>query len=130
MAPPDGDEASAGRDRKEPSFREEYIDDVGEADAAFAAEHAGGFVETENAVEAAAVNQFASGVETGVAVTAAEAIGEQGARRGSSENFRHLVIPRRPVDVMVRGFRVTAPRENSLDGRRGCGFLAQGCGCG
>src|SRR5229473_4561013 len=36
----DGDEARAGRDGKEPSFREEYAEDVGEADAAFAAEHA------------------------------------------------------------------------------------------
>jgi hypothetical protein len=72
----DSDEAGAGRDRKEPSFREKHVDDVGEADAAFAADHAGGFVETENAVKSATVNQFSSGVETRVAVTAAEAIGE------------------------------------------------------
>ena len=72
----DGDEASAGRDWKEPSFREEYVDDVGEADTAFAADHASGFVETKNAVESATVDQFPSGVEARVAVTAAEAIGE------------------------------------------------------
>jgi hypothetical protein len=57
-----------------------YIDDVGKADAAFAAQHAGGFVETENAVETAAVDQFAVGVETRVAVTAAQAIREAASR--------------------------------------------------
>jgi hypothetical protein len=72
----DGDEASAGRDWKEPSSREEYVDDVGEADAAFAADHASGFVETKNAVKSATVNQLSSSVEARVAVAAAEAIGE------------------------------------------------------
>src|SRR5665811_924838 len=98
----DSDKAGSGRDGKKPSFREEYVEDVREADAAFATEHASGFIETEDAVETAAVDQFAAGVETRVAVTAAEAIGEQGARRGSFENLRHLVVPRRFVDVMVR----------------------------
>ena len=95
----DGDEARAGRDRKKPSFREKYVDDVGEADAAFAAQHASRFVESEDAVKAAAIDQFAAGVETRVAIAAAQTIGEQGAGRGSSENFRHLVVPRRLVDV-------------------------------
>jgi hypothetical protein len=84
----DGDEAGAGRDGKEPSFTEEYADDVGKADAAFAADHASGFVETEDAVESATVNQLSSGVETRVAVAAAEAIGQQRAGRGISENVR------------------------------------------
>ena len=121
----DSDEASAGRDRKEPSFREKYVENVGEADAAFAAEHASRFVESEDAVKAAAVDQFSAGVETRVAIAAAEAIGEQGPGRGSFENVRYLVVPRRPVNVMVRSLRVTAPRENSLGGRRRCGLLAQ-----
>ena len=123
----DGDEAGAGRDGKKPSFRKKYVDDVGEADAAFAAQHASRFVETEDAVQSAAVDQFAAGVETRVAVAAAEAVGKQGAGRGGSENFRHLVVPCRLVDVLVRGLRVTAPRENSLGGRRRCGLLAQSC---
>ena len=123
-----GNEASARRDGKEPSLGKKYVDNIGEADAAFAAEHASGFVETEDAVETAAVDQFAAGVETRVAVAAAEAIREQGSGRGRLENFRDLVVPCRLVDVMVRDFRVTPPRENSLDGRRGCGLLAQGCG--
>ena len=121
-------EASAGRDGKKPSLRKEYVDDVGEADAALAAEQARGFVETEDAVETAAVDQSAAGVETRVAVAATEAIREQGSGRGSLENPRDLVVPSRLVDVMVRDFRVTSPRENSLDGRRSCGLLAQGCG--
>jgi len=84
----DGDEASAGRNGKKPSSREEYVDDVGETDAAFAADHASGFVETEDAIESATVNQFSSGVETRVAIAAAEAIGQQRAGRGISENVR------------------------------------------
>jgi hypothetical protein len=84
----DGDEASAGRNGKKPSSREEYVDDVGEAETAFAADHASGFVETEDAVDSATVNQLSSGVETRVAVTAAEAIGKQRAGRGISEDVR------------------------------------------
>src|ERR1700675_2507299 len=123
-----GDKTRAGRDGKKPSFRKEYIENIGKADATFAAQHASGFVEPEDAVVAAAVDQFAAGVETRVAVAAAETIWEQGVGCGSSENVRHLVVPRRLVDAMVRGLRVTAPRENSLGGRRCCGLLAQGCG--
>ncbi len=123
-----GDEACAGRDRKEPSFREKYVDDVGEADAAFAAKHASRFVESEDAVKAPAVDQFSAGVETRVAIAASKAIGEQRSGRGSSENFRHLVVPRRLVDVTVRSLRITAPRESSLGGRRRYGLLAQSCG--
>src|SRR6266446_3827829 len=127
-SPADGDEARAGRNGKEPSFREEYVEDVREADAALASDHASRFVETENAVEAAAVDQCAPVVETRVAVTAAEAVGEQGAGRGSFKNFRHLVVPCRFMDTMMRSLRVAAPRENSFDGRRSCGLLTQGCG--
>jgi hypothetical protein len=123
-----GNEAGAGRDGKKPSLRKEYVDDVGEADAAFATKQASGFVETEDAIETAAVDQSAAGIETRVAVAAAEAIREQGSGRSRLKNFRDLVVPSRLVDVMVRDFRVTSPRENSLDGRRGCGLLAQGCG--
>ena len=43
--------------------------------------HASGFVETENAIETAAVDQFTASVEAGIAVAAAEAIGKQGTRR-------------------------------------------------
>src|SRR5260370_23566538 len=89
----DCDEARAGRDGKEPSFRKEYVEDVGEADAAFAAEHDSRFVESEDTVEAATVDQSTAGVETRVSIAAAEAIGEQGSRRGRSENVRHLVVP-------------------------------------
>jgi hypothetical protein len=119
-----GDESRAGRDRKKPSSREEYVEDIGEADAAFATEHASRFVESEDSVKAAAIDQLAAGVETRVAIAAAEAIREQGAGGGTSENFRHLVVPRRLMDVMVRGLRVPSPRENSLCGRRACGLLA------
>ena len=67
----DGDEARAGSDRKKPSLRKKHIDDIGEGDAAFAAKHSGRFVEAENAVEAAAIDQLATSVEAGIAVAAA-----------------------------------------------------------
>src|SRR5271165_1854766 len=69
----DGHEARAGRDGKEPSLRQKYVENVGEADAAFAAEHASRLVETQDAVETAAIDQLTSAVETRIAVTAAEA---------------------------------------------------------
>ena len=119
-----GNEARAGRDGKEPSLRQKHIDDVREADAAFAAQHPSEFVESENAVEAAAVDQFAAGVETGIAIAASKAIREQGIRRGSFENLRQLIVPSRFVDMLVRRLRVTSPGEDSLSGVRGCGFLA------
>ena len=123
-----GDEARAGRDRKEPSFRKKYVDDVGEADAAFATQHASGFVETQNAVEAAAVDQLTARVEARVAITAAQGHKGAGSRCSSFENFRQLVVPCGLVDKLVRGLRITSPREN-LFGRCGdCGLLARSCG--
>jgi len=80
----DGDESRAGRDRKKPSFREEYVDDIGEADSAFATEHASRFVESKDAVKAAAIDQLAASVETRVAIACGRAIGEQGPGRSSS----------------------------------------------
>ena len=94
-----GNEASAGRDGKKPSLRKEYVDDVGEADAAFATEHASGLVETENAVETAAVNQVAAGVETRVAITAPEAIREQGSQ---AQQFREFPAPGRSTQACAR----------------------------
>ena len=122
----DGNEARAGRDGKEPSLRKEYVENIGEADAAFAAEYARRFVETENAVETATVDQFAAGVETRIAVTAAEAMGEQRAGRGGLENFRHLVVPRRLVDVTVRNLRDNVPTSELFSGRRGGGLFTHG----
>ena len=84
-------------------------------DAALAADHARRFIEAQNAVEAAAVDQIAARIETGVAVTAAEAIREQRTRRSSFEKVRNLIIPCRLVHSMVRDLRITAPRENSRD---------------
>jgi hypothetical protein len=50
---------------------EKYVDDIGEADAAFAAEHSSRFIKSENAIQSPAINQFAGGVEARVAITAA-----------------------------------------------------------
>jgi hypothetical protein len=52
----DGDETSSGRDRKEPSFGKENIDDFGKANPAFATECPRGFVETQEAVETPAID--------------------------------------------------------------------------
>ena len=75
--PANSNEASARRDGKKPSSRKKYIENVGQADTTFAANHARRFVETENAVEASAVDQFAAGVETRITVTTSETMGEQ-----------------------------------------------------
>src|SRR4029077_17068298 len=85
-----GDEARTRRDGGKPSFREKYVDDVGKADSAFATQHASRFVESQHAVETAAIDQLAAGIETRVPITAAKAIGKQRTWRGSSKNCRHL----------------------------------------
>src|SRR5271156_3336397 len=95
----DGDEASAGSDRKEPSFREKHIDDVGEADSAFAAQHAGGFIEGQQAVQSPAIEEFTPCVETGVAVTASQTVGKQAAGSGTLKNVGYLIAPCGPMDV-------------------------------
>ena len=105
----DGNEAGAGSDRKKPSPRKKYVKNVGEGDSAFAAQNAAGVVETENAIKAAAVDQFTAGVEAGIPIAAAKAVGKQRIRRGSSENFRHLIIPCRSMNVWMRSLRVTSP---------------------
>src|SRR4029077_18735955 len=97
-------------------------------DSAFATQHASRFVESQHAVETAAIDQLAAGIETRAPITAAKAIGKQRTWRGSSKNCRHLVVPGRFVDVMVGGLRVTAPRKYLFSGRRGCDLFAQGCG--
>src|SRR5208282_3786800 len=96
--------------------------------ATFSAQQASRFVETEDPIEAAAVDQFAAGVETGVTITAAKTVGEQGARRRKFENFPYLVVPCRLMDVLVRALRVTPPGDNSLDGWRSRRLPAQGRG--
>jgi hypothetical protein len=58
----DSDELRAGGYGQEPSFGKKDLDDVGEADAAFTTQDAGGRVKSENAVEAAAVDQASSRV--------------------------------------------------------------------
>jgi hypothetical protein len=96
---PDGDEASAGSDRKKPTFREEHFNDVRQADAALAAEYAGGFIESQEAVEAPAIYKFTSSIEARVAVTASQAMGKQGSGCCGLKNVCYLIVPCRPVDV-------------------------------
>jgi hypothetical protein len=52
----DSDESSSGRDRKEPSFGKENIDDFGKTNPAFAAECPRGFIETQESVETPAID--------------------------------------------------------------------------
>ncbi len=77
----DGDESRARSDRKKPAFGQKYVNDVRESDAAFAAQHARRFIETENAIQAPAVDKCSAGIETGVAVAATKTVGKQGAGR-------------------------------------------------
>jgi hypothetical protein len=83
----DRNKASSGSNGQEPSLRQKHVDDVGKADAAFAAHHARGFVKPEDAVEATAVDQIAAGVETRVAVAASQSIRKQRTGRGRAENL-------------------------------------------
>src|ERR1700704_91703 len=68
----DGHKTGSWRDREEPTFGKEYIDNVGKTNPSFAANDAARFVEGENTIETLAVNQFTPVVETRIAVTAAE----------------------------------------------------------
>jgi hypothetical protein len=54
----DGYVPGAGSDGKKPSAREKYVDNIGEADTAFTTQHPSGFVESKDAVETAAVDEF------------------------------------------------------------------------
>jgi hypothetical protein len=85
--PTNGDETSAGCDRKKPSLREKYVDNIGKAYTALAAHYARRFVKGKDAVESATIDQFAAAVETRIAVAAAEAIRKQRAGCGGFENL-------------------------------------------
>jgi hypothetical protein len=68
---------SAGSHWKEPSLGKKNVDDSGEADPAFAANHSTGFVKTENPVETPAVDKPAPSVETRIPIAATESIRKQ-----------------------------------------------------
>src|SRR5208282_40240 len=85
--PTNGDEPRAGCDRKKPSLREKYVDNIGKAYTALAAHYARRFVKGKDAVESATIDQFAAAVETRIAIAAAEAIRKQRAGRGGFENL-------------------------------------------
>jgi hypothetical protein len=72
--PADRNKTSSRCNGKEPAFRQKHVDDFGEANSTFTAHHPTGFVEAKNAVQAAAVNQFATIIEARVAITAPQSI--------------------------------------------------------
>ena len=72
----DGHKACARCNGDKPPFGEEHPKNIGETDAAFAADHPCRFVEAEDSVETMAVNQVAASIETRIAVTATEAKGK------------------------------------------------------
>ena|SRR5579864_7206386 len=104
-----GDEAGARSDGRKPAFGEEYLDQVGEADAALAANDPRGFVEGEDTVETAAFDELAAAVEAGVAITAAVAKGKQRAGFGGPENLRELIAPCRLMHCVVPELRIATP---------------------
>src|SRR5262249_29555517 len=66
----DGHKARAGCDGRKPAFREEHLNKIPQTHAALTADHPRRLVETENAVQATAINQLAAAVEAGVAIAA------------------------------------------------------------
>lgn len=93
----DGHEACAGSDGKKPPFWKKYVENIGQADTAFATDHARRFVETENAVEALTLDEIAACVEARIPVTPSQTKRKQTARFGGVEDPGYLVIPGRLV---------------------------------
>jgi hypothetical protein len=109
--PADGDEAGSGRNGEKPAPRKKYVDNIGETDSTFAAHHAAGLLKPENSIQPATIDQLAAVIQTGVAVTAAKAVGQERSGCGIRQNFRYLVVPRRPMNMAVSSLWVTSPRE-------------------
>ena len=66
-------------------------------------------LEAENAVQTSAIDELAAAIEAGVAITASEPEGEQGARSGNAQDLRQLVVPGRPVHHAMREPGITPP---------------------
>src|SRR5450755_3030059 len=109
---------------EEPSLGKHNIDDVGKTDAGFAADHARRLIESKDAIEAAAIDQFAAVVETGVAITASESVGKQRSWPGGIQELRNLIVPCRLVYEAMRDLGITSPRKNSSDGRKAGGLFS------
>lgn len=78
----DSDELSAGSNWQKPAFGEKYPDKVGEGDTALAAEDASGVIESEDAIQTAAIDERAIRVEARVAVTASQTVWKKRAVAG------------------------------------------------
>jgi hypothetical protein len=120
-SPADSDETGSRRDREKPPFWKKHVDKITEGDATLTADHARGFVETQNPVEALAFDQAAICVEARISITSAVAKGKQAARLSVLEDLGNLVIPSGFVDLTMLGPRVAPPGKNTFRKLSGCG---------
>jgi len=124
--PTHSDETCSGRDGEKPPFRKKYVDKIAESGATLAADHPRGFVETQNPVEATALDQPAACVEARITVTPAPAKGKQPARLSGIEDLWNLVIPSWFVYLAMLGSWIAAPGKKMLGVKRGWGVFAFG----
>lgn len=124
----DGDKASPGGYGEKPASGYNKFEYLGKTDAGLATDHAEGWVKAQDAVEAARIDEVASGIETGIAITAAESVRKKSARGTVVENGRYLIIPGGLVNKVMRDLWVPSPREDAFDRGRDRGLFAQSYG--
>ena len=112
--PAHSDEAGSRRNGQKPPSGKKYVDKIAESDATLAADHTRGFVETQNPVEAATLDQVAACVEARIPVTSAPAKGKQAARLSGIKDLGNLVIPSWFVYLTMLGPWIAAPGKNLL----------------
>jgi hypothetical protein len=86
----DGHVLGTGRDRKEPAARNDERENLVQTHAGLAGEQAGGGIERVEAVQTAGGEEDAPLVQTGIAIAAAESVGQ---RRSALGDGKRLVAP-------------------------------------
>ena len=110
--PAHSDETCSRGDGEKPPLGKKHIDKIAESDATLAADHARGFVETQNPVEPMTLHQVAACVKARIPVAPALAIGKQAARLSGTEDLANLVIPSGFVYLSMFGPGVAPPGKN------------------
>ena len=107
----------AGRDGWEPAARQPPSEDVGDAHARLAVEHAARGVEAEDAIEAVVHDHPAIRIQCGIAIAAAEAACDERRRRLRGQRLRDGRAALRPKHLTA-GEREPSP---TTEDRRGHG---------
>ena len=107
------DQARAGQHRQPPAARQEEVLDVAQHHARLAGQPAGRLVEGDEAIEAGRTPQGAAGIEAGIAIAAAEPVGDAGP--GARQRARDGA-PIGELDHVVRQRRQPAPGRHAPHG--------------